>query len=79
VAGGSIHVEGALRGRAIAGIAAGESARIFCRRLEAELVAVAGHYRTADDWAADAACAALHGRAAQIRCDGGALRLEALD
>ncbi len=32
VAGGSIHVYGALRGRAIAGVRAGESARIFCRR-----------------------------------------------
>jgi septum site-determining protein MinC len=79
VAGGSIHVEGPLRGRAIAGVTAGESARIFCRRLEAELVAVAGHYRTADDWAADEACAALHGRPAQIRCESGALRLEAIE
>jgi septum site-determining protein MinC len=79
VAGGSIHIEGPLRGRAIAGVTAGESARIFCRRLEAELVAVAGLYRTADDWAADAASAVLHGRPAQIRCVGGALLLEAIE
>jgi septum site-determining protein MinC len=79
VAGGSIHVEGPLRGRAIAGVTAGERARIFCRRLEAELVAVAGLYRTADDWAADAPCAALHGRAAQVRCEAGRLRLEPLE
>lgn len=79
VAGGSIHVEGALRGRAIAGVRAGESARIFCRRLEAELVAVAGFYRTADDWAADDDGAALQGRPAQIRCVGGRLRLEAIE
>ncbi|HEX3407300.1 MAG TPA: septum site-determining protein MinC [Caulobacteraceae bacterium] len=79
VAGGSIHVEGPLRGRAIAGVRAGEAARIFCRRLEAELVAVAGLYRTADDWSADADCAALYGRPAQIRCDGGALLLEAIE
>jgi septum site-determining protein MinC len=79
VAGGSIHVEGPLRGRAIAGVAVGESARIFCRRLEAELVAVAGLYRTADDWAADAPSAALHGRPAQVRCTAGKLRLEPLE
>jgi septum site-determining protein MinC len=79
VAGGSIHVEGPLRGRAIAGVRAGETARIFCRRLEAELVAVAGFYRTADDWTADDGGAALQGRAAQIRCVGGRLRLEALE
>ena len=49
-------------------------ARIFCRRLEAELVAVNGAYRTADHWGAD-----LHGRAAQIRCEGTGLTLSALD
>jgi septum site-determining protein MinC len=74
IAGGSIHVYGALRGRAIAGTKAGERARIFCQRLEAELVAVDGVYRTADDWGA-----ALQGRAVQIQCDRGALRLLALD
>jgi septum site-determining protein MinC len=79
VAGGSMHVEGPLRGRAIAGVTAGEHARIFCRRLEAELVAVAGFYRTADDWTADASCAALHGRPAQVRCEAGKLRLEPLE
>jgi septum site-determining protein MinC len=79
VAGGSIHVEGALRGRAIAGVTAGESARIFCRRLQAELVAVAGHYRTADDWAAEAAGAVLYGRPAQVRCEAGALLLEPIE
>jgi septum site-determining protein MinC len=79
VAGGSIHVEGPLRGRAIAGVSVGASARIFCRRLEAELVAVAGLYRTADDWAAGEPGAALFGRPAQIRCEAGDLRLEALE
>jgi len=74
VAGGSIHVQGALRGRAIAGVRAGEGARIFCRRLEAELVAIAGFYRTADDWGAD-----LHGRPAQVSCEAGALQLGAIE
>jgi septum site-determining protein MinC len=74
IAGGSIHVYGALRGRAIAGLRAGEAARIFCRKLEAELVAVDRLYRTAEHWGA-----ALHGQAVQIRRDGGVLKLSALD
>jgi septum site-determining protein MinC len=49
VAGGSIHVYGALRGRAIAGLAGNAKARIYCRKLHAELVAIDGVYQTADD------------------------------
>ncbi len=49
VAGGSIHVYGVLRGRAIAGIAAQPGARIFCRKFEAELLAIDGLYKSADD------------------------------
>lgn len=74
IAGGSIHVYGPLRGRAIAGLRAGEGARIFCRRLEAELVGVDRLYRTAEHWGVG-----LHGRAVQVRCDRGGLRLSALD
>jgi septum site-determining protein MinC len=74
IAGGSIHVYGALRGRAIAGLHAGEKARIFCRKLEAELVAVGGVYRTAEHWGPS-----LHGRPAQVRCDKRVLRLTVLD
>jgi septum site-determining protein MinC len=53
VAGGSIHIYGALRGRAIAGLAGNASARIFCRKLNAELVAIDGVYQTADDMPRD--------------------------
>lgn len=49
VAAGSIHVYGALRGRAMAGAYGDETARIFCRSLEAELIAVNGLYQTADE------------------------------
>jgi septum site-determining protein MinC len=49
VAGGSIHVYGTLRGRAIAGSSGNAHARIFCNRLEAELIAIDGLYRTADE------------------------------
>jgi septum site-determining protein MinC len=48
-AGGSIHVYGALRGRAIAGLAGRAGARVYCRRLHAELVAIDGVYQTAED------------------------------
>jgi septum site-determining protein MinC len=74
IAGGSIHVYGALRGRALAGLKAGAGARIFCSRLEAELVGVDQLYRTAEHWGPD-----LHGRAVQVQCDRGALQLSALD
>jgi septum site-determining protein MinC len=73
IAGGSIHVYGALRGRAIAGLKAGGAARIFCRKLEAEMVAVDGLYRTAEHWGAN-----LHGCPVQIQRGRGALRLTAL-
>lgn len=49
IADGHIHVYGALRGRALAGIAGNAQARIFCRSLEAELVSVAGYWRVRDD------------------------------
>ena len=49
VAGGSIHVYGALRGRALAGATGNARARIFCHRVEAELLAIDSYYRTADD------------------------------
>ena len=49
VAGGSIHIYGALRGRAIAGSTGNPAARIFCNKLEAELIAIDGLYRTAED------------------------------
>jgi septum site-determining protein MinC len=49
IAGGSIHVYGALRGRAIAGAAGNAGARIFCHKLEAELLAIDGLYKVAED------------------------------
>lgn len=49
VAGGSIHVYGTLRGRALAGSTGNDRARIFCRKNEAELLAINGYYRTAEE------------------------------
>jgi septum site-determining protein MinC len=49
IAGGSIHVYGALRGRALAGAYGNPRARIFCRKLECELLAIDGLYKVADE------------------------------
>jgi septum site-determining protein MinC len=42
---GSIHVYGVLRGRALAGLNGDTEARVFCKKLEADLVSIAGQYR----------------------------------
>lgn len=73
VAGGSIHVYGALRGRAMAGTTGNTSARIFCRKLEAELIAIDGFYQTAEDMDPR-----LRGKAVQIWLEGETIRAEAL-
>ena len=49
VAGGSIHIYGTLRGRAMAGHMGNARARIFCQKIEAELLAINGFYRTAEE------------------------------
>ena len=49
VAAGSIHVYGTLRGKVLAGAYGNQRARIFCRRLDAELIAIDGHYIVADE------------------------------
>ncbi|MCM2291004.1 septum site-determining protein MinC [Allorhizobium sp. BGMRC 0089] len=49
IAGGSVHIYGALRGRVMAGCLGNMSARIFCRKLEAELLAIDGIYKMAED------------------------------
>jgi septum site-determining protein MinC len=64
MADGNIHVYGALRGRAVAGVRGAREARIFCRRLEAELVGIDAAYLTADDIASE-----HRGRPVQIRLD----------
>ena len=46
---GNIHVYGTLRGRALAGINGDDKARIFCHKLEAELVSIAGNYKLFED------------------------------
>lgn len=48
IADGNIHVYGALRGRALAGIKGDVDARIFCHSLEAELISIVGRYRISE-------------------------------
>ncbi|PSH61936.1 septum site-determining protein MinC [Phyllobacterium sophorae] len=71
VAGGSIHVYGTLRGRAFAGSAGNASARIFCRKLEAELLAIDGLYKTAEDMEPR-----LRGKAVQLWLEGDTILAE---
>jgi septum site-determining protein MinC len=61
VADGNIHVYGTLRGRALAGASGDRDARIFCSRLEAELVSIAGRYLVSEQLPPD-----QHGLAVQI-------------
>lgn len=71
LADGHIHVYGALRGRALAGASGDAGARIFCRRFEAELVAVAGNYKVAEDMDE-----VLRGKAVQVRMEGDNLLMD---
>lgn len=71
---GCVHVYGALRGRAIAGARGEATARIFCRRFEAELVAVAGVYAVAEQMQGE-----LRGKPAQVFLADGKLKIEKLD
>ncbi len=48
LADGNIHVYGALRGRALAGIQGNTEARIFCQSLEADLLSIAGRYMVSE-------------------------------
>jgi septum site-determining protein MinC len=48
VAGGSVHIYGALQGRVIAGVSGAPGARIFCKEARAELLCIGGSYLTAE-------------------------------
>ena len=73
VASGSIHVYGRLRGRAMAGVHGDENARIFCRSLDAELVAIAGLYKTSETLGD-----ATRERCTQVFLENDRLRLEVI-
>lgn len=75
IADGCIHIYGALRGRAIAGAKGNPQARIFCKKLEADLVAIAGVYMVAEQMPNK-----LQGKSVQVYLgDDGNIAIEALD
>src|SRR5216683_3907351 len=74
VAGGSIHIYGALRGRAMAGVNGNPAARIYCQKIEAELLAIDGYYQTAEDISAT-----LRNRPAQAWLDGDIMKITPLN
>jgi len=74
VAGGSIHIYGALRGRAMAGVNGNSAARIYCQKIEAELLAIDGYYQTAED-----IDASLRNRPAQAWLEGDIMRITPLN
>jgi septum site-determining protein MinC len=74
VAGGSIHIYGTLRGRALAGINGNSAARIYCQKIEAELIAIDGYYQTAEELDAE-----LRSKPAQARLDGKIVRVTPLN
>ncbi|SDC22933.1 septum site-determining protein MinC [Paraburkholderia lycopersici] len=74
IAEGNIHIYAPLRGRALAGVHGNHDARIFCTCLEAELISIAGIYRTTEvPLAAD-----VQGKPVQIRLDEEKLLIEPL-
>ena len=74
VAGGSIHIYGTLRGRAMAGHMGNPRARIFCQKIEAELLAINGYYRTAEE-----IDAGLRGRPMQAWLNDNVMMITALN
>lgn len=73
IAGGSIHIYGLLRGRALAGLH-DPGARIFCNRLDAELLAIGDAFLPSDDMDPS-----LRGRAVRAWRDNGVIRLSRLE
>lgn len=74
MAGGSVHIYGTLRGRAVAGLGGNPGARIFCSKLQAELLAIDGVYQTADDMPAK-----VLGKSVQVWLDGEQMTITVLD
>jgi septum site-determining protein MinC len=73
IAGGSVHVYGALRGRVMAGSLGNGAARIFCRKLEAELLSIDGIYTTADELSPE-----LQGQSVHLWLDGDEIKAQRL-
>lgn len=71
---GSVHVYGALRGRAMAGARGDQTARIIASRFEADVVVIGPHYVMVDQIAD-----VPKGKPAQVLVQNGQLAVEALN
>jgi len=74
LADGNIHVYGAMRGRALAGIKGNTKARIFCQQMTAEMVSIAGQYKVCEDLRRDP----LWGTGVQVSLSGDVLNITRL-
>ncbi|WP_028696901.1 septum site-determining protein MinC [Pseudomonas cremoricolorata] len=74
LADGNIHVYGAMRGRALAGIKGNTRARIFCQQMTAEMVSIAGQYKVSEDLRRDP----LWGSGVQVSLSGDVLNITRL-
>ena len=74
LADGNIHVYGAMRGRALAGIKGNTRARIFCQQMTAEMVSIAGQYKVCEDLRRDP----LWGAGVQVSLSGDVLNITRL-
>lgn len=73
VAGGTVHIYGAMQGRAFAGVSGDLGARIFCREAKPELLCIGGAYVTAED-----IDNRFEGRALEASLDGDRVKLRIL-
>jgi len=74
IADGNVHVYAPLRGKAIAGARGNTEARIFSTCMEAQLVAIAGIYRTNEV----PLPGTVLGKPAQVRLDGKKIAIDAI-
>ncbi|MCF6343438.1 MAG: septum site-determining protein MinC [Devosiaceae bacterium] len=74
ISGGSIHIYGTLRGRAFAGSAGNEKARIFCNRFEAELLVIGGIYKSPENIDKD-----FYGKPVQAWLEGKMIKLKQME
>ncbi len=74
IAGGSVHVYGAIQGRVIAGVSGMANARIFCTEARAELLCVGGAYVTAENMDPK-----TEGKSVEVRLADGQLKIRILN
>lgn len=73
LADGNIHIYSSLRGRALAGVQGNLGSRIFCLDLQAELIAIGGHYQISENLEES-----IRGKPVQVFLRDGALIIEDL-